>query len=266
MRLIEITGIPGCGKSTISPLVKSYLAKSGIEAFNSPSVILMSKSLAANKLHLKRAIEYIYAQLSDKTLRKLIRKLNLKQKYRDRYIASNPQLYSYVQCLTNSRPIPSSHKKQIIRFFLNSGAIYQIASERISKDATFIFDEGFVHRVVTLFVSVEETKVDFKELDRYLNRIPPVHLLIKVEADEDVCKNRMVNGKLPFRLGGKKEREILDFLSKSNLVIDYAVNYLIQSGARAITIDNRNEPFFENHINSQLEARLKILQTSKIIS
>jgi thymidylate kinase len=257
--LIEITGIPGCGKSTIARLVRKYLIKSGFEVFDRNNVILLSESLWTTNLSLNRALKFIFALLSDKTRGKLIRKLDLKKNYRTRYIASNPQFYSYVMSLTNSRPIPSSHREQIIRFFLNSATDYQIAFERLSRDAIFIFDEGFVHRIVTLFVSVEEKKTDFRELGRYLNTIPRANLLIKIEADEDVCKNRIMNRKLPFRLRGEKEQEILEFLSKSNLVIDHAVNYLIKAGARAITIDNGSEPFLENRIISQLVTGLPIL-------
>ena len=118
--------------------------------------------------------------------------------------------------------------------------------------ATLVFDEGFFHKVVNLFVSVEEDNINFNGIKKYLEKIPEINTLIRVEANEDTCNLRLHKRKLPFRLKDKNDDEIFKYLVKAKSVIDYAVNYFDKRDTNIISINNTGHQLFEDDIIRQI--------------
>jgi hypothetical protein len=257
LKLIEFTGIPGSGKSTIVPIVKSYLKEQGLDIFDAKNVILCGENFHFIKKHFKSLLGSLPMKIRKKILRGLNNYSYLKHEYTLNYILNNLQLFNYIVDRTKSRPIPERHKNLIIEWFLNMAASYQIAHEFLEKNSVLLLDEGFVHKVVSLFVFVEEATVDFDEIERYLENIPRGHLLIRVEANENVCKKRIINRKLPSRLNGRTDNEIWQYLIKAKSAIDYTQNFLAKRGTKIVTLNNFDEEFSRENIVFQLSRNFR---------
>lgn len=252
MKVIELTGIPGSGKSTILPVLKRYFQKIGIQTFDSSDIITCCDYFPFKIKLFKRFLSSLPNRLHSSLIIKLNNGLKLRHKYQLKYSSSNSEFFDYVVRLTELRPINAYHKNLTIGFFLRTAGDYQIAYDCLGKDSIFILDEGFVHRVVTLFVSLEEKEVDFGMIQRYLERIPKADALIKVEANEQLCKKRLMNRELPHRLQRRTEYEILEYLARSKSVIEYAMNFLIIKGISTVTLHNSDEQFFQQNIINQI--------------
>ena len=265
MKLVEITGIPGCGKSTIFPIVEEYFINMGLKVFNPKSILQCSQKVRFSGWHSRKVIALLPMKVRNRVLRGLATFVNLKQQYALKYMTSNPELLSYVVGLTNSRPVSEDHKRLTLGYFLNLTASYQIACESLGSDSVLLADEGFVHKVVTFFVSVQETTIDPAEVQRYLEKIPAVHTLIKVKADVSVCKKRLIPRKLPRRLEGSTENEIEEYLLRSKAAIDCAEDFQARRGTKIVSLDNSSEQFSEVNVRSQLLKSLKDIELEEAL-
>jgi thymidylate kinase len=259
LKLIEFTGIPGSGKSTIIPIVKCYLQKSGFTVFDWKEINLYSEHFLFGEKYFNKIFAALFHSYAKKISESLAKYFSLKRMYQLKYLVNNLWLFLSFTRLTLFRPIPQLHKQLIIRRFIRCGGIYEFASKFIETNSIMIFDEGFVHHVVNFFVSVEEKTIDFKKMEIYLEKTPYVHTLINVEANECVCKERLLNRKLPRRLEGRTEQEIFEYILMTKSAIYYALNHLSNKGRKIVTVNNQEEQFFEENIIMQLSSIIKSL-------
>jgi len=251
LKLIEVTGIPGSGKSTVLPVVKNYLRKRGLEVFDSRNIILCIERFPFDKS--RKLAESLPPGLGDMIAKGLNRLyVEMKYRYKLKYLLSNRELFSYIVDLTNSRNIPHPHKILTVGWFLNLAASYQIASEHSGSSSVLLLDEGFVHRVIHLFVSVEEETIDAEKIERYLEKIPPIQTLIMVEANEVLCKNRIISRGLPRRLRGRTDEEIWEYLLSSKAALDNAQRFVSRRGTNIVSLDNSSEQFSQQGVEFQL--------------
>ncbi len=260
MKLIEVTGIPGSGKSTVLPVVKTYLRKRGLEVFDSRNIILCIERFPFNKS--RKLVKCLPTTLSDmivKGLNKLY--LELRYRYKLKYLLSNRELFNFIVDLTNSRNIPHPHKILTVGWFLNLAASYQIATEHSGSSSVLLLDEGFVHRIIHLFVSVEEETIDAEKIERYVEKIPPIHTLINVEADEVLCKKRVIARGLPRRLRGRTDEEIWEYLLRSKAALDNAQRFVRRRGTNIVSLDNSSGQFSQQAVEFQLSRSLNLGKT-----
>lgn len=256
MKIVEFTGIPGSGKSTILPIVKDYLANQGLTVFDSGDIVRCSTRFPFTNSLFNTLLSSLPRGLNKILLRKLNNGLCLRQKYQIEYMINNLLFFNSVADLTNSRPIPENHKRITIESFLRMAGDYQIAKESSKKNAVLLLDEGFGHKVITFYISVEEKIIDFVEIESYLEKIPRIHLLIEIKADESVCKKRIIDRKLPERLEGRTDHEVMEYLRRSKSAIDYGVKYLSTKGVKVETLVNPSESFCPEEIISQLSNKI----------
>ena len=256
MKLIEITGIPGSGKSTIAPIVKEFFKKEGFDVYDGVSIIQHCRSFPLNLLFVGKIFGWITSKLSESRIRSIARILELNKQYSQRFIRQNSDLFAQVKKITESRPISKEHKNLTISFFLNTASSYQIALESLKNNSILILEEGFVHKATTLFVSLEENNIDFKEIEKYLNRTAKVNAVINVQANEILCQKRLSKRKLPIRLENKKDDEIMKFLSKSKSVIDFNAKYLINKGIPIFSMVNESETFSKDSLIKNISKEL----------
>lgn len=244
--------MPGAGKSTIVSIAKKWLNEKEIEVFDEFGVLRHCQRFPFGDFQLENLLPWILSKLNEKTLNRAIKYLGLKRVYKLRYIEQNLQLYDFILDLTQRRSIPIDHKNFILKVYFDLAARYQIGFERFDNEAILVFDEGFFHKVVNFFVSVEEDNINFNGVKKYLEKIPEINTLIMVEANEDTCNLRLHKRKLPFRLKGKNDDEIFKYLVKAKSVIDYAVNYFDKRDTNIITIKNTGHQLFEDDIIRQI--------------
>lgn len=259
MKLIEITGIPGSGKSTVAPIIKDFFRKKGFDVQDGVSILNQCRSFPLNIFFVRMMFKWVTAILSESRIRTIARILKLKEQYALKFIEQNAELYKRVINITESRPISKDHKRLTIQFFLNTASSYQIALESLSKNAILILEEGFAHKATTIFVSVEENSIDFKEIEKYLNEAPKINAIINLKANEVLCQKRLRDRKLPLRLENKTDDEVMKFLSKSKSVIDFTVSYLSNKGVPIFAITNESNTLSKDGLINKISKELSKL-------
>ncbi|MHA1231706.1 MAG: hypothetical protein ACTSPQ_13750 [Candidatus Helarchaeota archaeon] len=258
MKYIELTGIPGSGKSTILRLIEKYFRKKGYKVYNKDNIIQCSDAYLFKNRYFKNLFSLLPNKFKDPILIKLIDHTFIRHKYELKFLLNNIQIFDYIINLNNNRPISENHINLVIKWFISTAGRYEIWKvNNNNNNSILVLDEGFVHKIVSLFVSIEEETINFQEIEKYLNMIPKIDLLIKIEANEHLCMNRIITRKLPVRLEGKSENEIIEFLSRAKIAIDYGTNFLVKNGIKLITLNNSNEGFNKDYLISQLTKKLK---------
>lgn len=259
MKIIEFTGIPGSGKSTVLPVLHYYLKTNGYHVYNSNDII---RSIDLGYFR-NKSLRLLFSPLLNLLPKKIYTNMYIcsktRQKYQINYILNNIDFIRYVVKLACSRPIPQSHKALILYRFIYLAELYQIALETLGNNSILIFDEGYVHKVVSFFISNEEKETKFTEVDKYLSFIPHIDLLVSVRANQDLCNKRIIKRKLPRRLEGKTDIEISDYLSRSNAIINYTIKYLSNKNISIIEINNDYKKFKKDIILKQLKMSSQII-------
>ena len=256
MRRIEFSGIPGSGKSTIVPVVARYLKRNGRDVVDRNNLIHRSNYFPFNSRYFQFLMKVFPPKQRERCNWCLNNFFHVNYEYQLQFMADHLPLLQYLVGFVNARPIPEDHKRMLVRWFVKMAGCYQMARECLGDDDVFLFDEGYVQKVVSLYISVEEETPAPAEIERYLDQIPGGLTLINVQADQEKCKRRILDRNLPKRLKGREQHEIETYLSRSRVAIDFAASYMARKGGQVVVIDNSKEPFVESRIQEQLSGAL----------
>ena len=252
MKIIELTGISGSGKSTLLPVVQQYFQHRGYRVFNPADIA--GKALAGRFIS-KSLRDYLFGLrflLPGTVFTRLYRRSRMRHDHQFKYIQENIPLVEYIIHQTSTRPIPETHKNLLIQRFLFLAGIHQIAIDSLDADSVLIFEEGYVHKAVSFFISAEEKKIPFDEVDVYLGLIPRIDLVLTVHADPFLCKNRLRKRNPPLRLRGRAESDILDYLNRSATLIDHITKVRMKNNLDIIPLENNDPLFAQQNILTQL--------------
>ena len=238
------------------PVVARYLKRNGRDVVDRNNVIHRSNYFPFNSRCFNRLMTAFPPKVRERCNWGLNNYFHVNYEYQLKYMADHLPLLQYLVGFVHARPIPEDHKRMLVRWFVKMAGTYQLARDCLGEDDVFLFDEGYVQKVVSLYISVEEDTPAPAEMELYLNQIPGDLTLIKVHADEEVCKRRILERNLPKRLKGRQQHEIEEYLSKSKTAIDFAASYMARKGGQVVVIDNSNEPFVEARIQEQLSGSL----------
>ena len=180
--IIELTGIPGSGKSTILKKLKEELkdekyifdVKKYILRF-SGNTIIFDIILLVNFFRLTKADREALSKIF-----KILKK-------------SKNSIFHKINILRNS------YKKFIIYRMLDK------IDNRI-----FFIDEGISHIPFTLFVDISKS-INIKEIDNILEFLPKVDKILNIDADDKILLERVIQR-------GKKGHRRIDFSNKENIV------------------------------------------------
>lgn len=200
---IEFIGLPGSGKTT--------LHKEAIKLLNDRVSISRKEILNLNK-------ETYLAELNE-------------------FIEMNRE---FVQLFLQKRDEHFTEKKekdflQEIFFFLF--VHYNFCKK---KEEIILFDEGFCHRVISLFFSYEKRGIDREGISLYVDHIPLPDLVFFVKTDKEKSYQRMLKRKkgFPKRLKNLKDSERKDVLKNSETVISFTIHRLKEKSLPITTINN----------------------------
>ncbi len=153
------------------------------------------------------------------------------------FIAGHRELARYVWASQRRRPIPRRHRRLILRLFFNMAGQHHFFQAHRRPGEVIVFDEGFVHRAVHLFVSPAE-QPDPGRIVAYLERIPRPDLLVLVQAPPDVCLARISARGLQVRLRGLDAEATARFVAHAGQVVDVAARYLVADGVEVVAVEN----------------------------
>jgi len=251
LQLIELTGIPGSGKSTILPLIKQYFTKLGIETYDKLDVIVNCKEFPFNGLLFQKFFN-LFPQKTKKNFYGLLNRiLNLREIYSTEYILNNTTLHNFIIENINNCPVSSSHKYLMFRWWISLISIYQMGINYLPNKNILILEEGFFHKIINFYV-FQFDKLNYRDIELYIEKIPAPNHLFYIEADKNLCLKRLNNRKLPKILQNASEKMIVEYLDRSERVIQYALDLINARGTAVTNIQNSSESFFEKSILSQL--------------
>ena len=182
--IIELTGLPGVGKSTILKGIKEYEFKEAI-VFDVENFI---KNISLFKLN--GTIGYdIILLLKFYKLEKIDCKILLKSLI---ILKSNKNSFKY--------------KVNIYRNILKKLIIFRILK---NKEEIFLVDEGVSHIGMSLFVDIKSEIIESKVVEFYKNLPKPDRILL-IDADDSILLTRVIKR-------GKEGHARIDFSNKNNI-------------------------------------------------
>lgn len=235
--IVEFLGNSGAGKTTLIPGLIEFLQGRGLTAMsvteaihcymrNTPlgRVVCLFTPQALRRPALWRVFSYVTLKL-----------------HIVGFTVQNPRLVYYVVASQLRRPIPWRHRRLILRLFLRMAGTYQFLRSRARPDEILVFDEGFAHRAVHLFVS-ESEQPDPEQIIAYLRLLPRSDLVVWVRASLDACLARIFARGLQVRLRGLETREVVRFVRNADQVVNVVSRYLEDSGWEIVRVENDGDP------------------------
>lgn len=196
--IIEFTGIPGSGKSTIlRELQKTLTDKKYI--FDIPKYILgFEGNTIVYDLYLTINI-FRLSKIDWQVLRQIFHILK----------NSKNSLFHKVNILRNA------YKRLVINNILEK------------KKEIFFIDEGISHLPLTIFVNINRT-LDHKEIIKFINLLDKNNKIFLVDAPDDILLSRVIKrGKEGHRrIDFDNKESIIKFMSQSRDVIELIKNKL----------------------------------------
>jgi hypothetical protein len=194
--LIELTGIPGSGKTKVAPIIQKHLKKSGFEIYDKHLIISLCKEFPLNKNIFIKFTKFFPIKIRSKISGLFFRILNNKQIYMAKYLLENRKFCETTMNDISESPIPSKHKNLIVLWWLNLISTYQIALESLEENSNLILDEGFFHKVINFYV-YKNDNLNYSKMQAYIESIPEIDVLVRIETSLDMCFERLKNRKLP---------------------------------------------------------------------
>ena len=195
--IIEITGIPGSGKSTVI----EALRKNNINE----KIIFDVRSFILKKYNLKTSSLLLYDCILFFNLFKL--------KYRDW------RLFLFILALTYRSTNTKFNKLNILRNFFKKIIIFRCIEK---EPFVFFVDEGLCHLPLNIFVD-EKGCFDFKELLSLIELIPESDRVLVVDAPDNEILYRVISrgSSGHRRMNFKSQHAIQQFLNQSRRVLNY---------------------------------------------
>ena len=120
MRLIELTGLPGCGKSTILPIIKKYLKNRGFEIYDKQVLIVNCKEFPINKTFFTSLIKFFPIPFRDKILTLFYRILDINTSrgvFKIKFESKHKYDLIFPASNNSNQQIEKTDSKKIERFF-----------------------------------------------------------------------------------------------------------------------------------------------------
>lgn len=230
IKIIELLGIPGAGKSYLLHKIKAEYKKEG----NS----FVYNDLITQFIAEKYKILFFLKLLPQKATNKISNMIYLKKKYDLKFQTifkyNYQELFGFIKKYNNNRQLKPNHKKSIIRWFLKTGEYY-ILADKIKSSGVLIIPEGFAQRVSSLFISALEDNFNESDIVHYLKLIPKYNELLYISRNFNKCLKARIE-QPGYRLKKLSKTDIEKILKANNDLLTYTYKYLSKNrgGARII--------------------------------
>ena len=250
--IIEFIGAPGSGKTTLVPVLRDYLNENGYHAY---PVLEAARPFAQKTIPGKIAGTFFPGRLRRAALWQIFYLYSYRQ--RSVFAKNNRDLMDVVLPYQFNRPLSKRDRDHVLHWFIHLTGYYQFFTNIVDDEEALIFDEGFVHRVVQLFASENES-LNFDAVTEYLDRIPQPDMVIFVSAPKNVCQQRVHSRGLWDRFQEKDPLDTQKYLSNSWEIVNFSVDCLRQRKWNLIEVQNDTDDL---HI---AQKRFKQLLSEKV--
>jgi hypothetical protein len=200
VKWVEMLGLPGSGKTSLADSVTS---SSGATGCGSIVDIREARYLAAREVLRFHWTDATIGLLSGK-LRRSISLSRYKHSERPfeayrAFVANNTVVAQIALKTVIDGKASRAEKGQIFNWLFQLFADHLLIEENLNSAAMVLVDEGFCHRVVTLF-GYGEAPIDEGAIRRYINSIPLPTVVFRIETKLEICEERMAQRGYPERL------------------------------------------------------------------
>ena len=220
MRIVELLGVPGSGKSTTLGMVDDAAIAAGIDLQRLDPVGGGAMPVVANDPPTRTVA---MARSSDQ-----IATLG-------RAIVARPELAGFI-IGANHANNPDAGPDVVMGMLLNHLIAFQLAEETMGDDDWLLLDEGLCNRVTSLFAAGPQAG-HRTALYRYLSLIPVPDVLVVMATDLDVCFDRLEAGSWTPRLASAPADRRRAFLQRSAELVDRTRRAMEGAGARIVELD-----------------------------
>ena len=121
--------------------------------------------------------------------------------------------------------------------------IVDFQQSKLVVDKFILFDEGFIHKTISLFVDPNQENFDdnnlfYLEIKSYLELVPVPSKLIFIDISVNTAFKRLKKRGFTKRTKNLNESKILAYIELCDKVIRYVVNFMEINGCEIIKIDN----------------------------
>jgi len=230
MKVIELIGIPGSGKTHLYPDILKTLNE---KRYDIKDLIILY--MVEKKSYLK-FLKIFPNKIFSKIIIKLYYNLKYDKKNQAIFQEQEKDFFYFIKMYNSSRPISADHKEKILEWFLVTGELY-ILARSVKTQGFFLISEGFIQRVSSLFVSELEEEIDFKLIEKYLDLIPLSSEAIFINRDFDKCYTARLKDP-GFRLKEKSSENIKKILKYNLERLFFSFNYIKAKNIKTRIIDN----------------------------
>ena len=252
--IVEFISTPGAGKTTFLPVVKEFYASRGLHAW---SVLEASRPFVQRMKTGRLVNSWVPASLKGPLLWQVFYQAS--RMHRAAFRNENQELLDSVLRFQRTRPISQADRQHILHWFINLTGQYHFLKEHARADDVLIFDEGFIHRVVQLFASENET-LDEARIQSYLSLLPVPDLIIAPQASLETCIERVYRRGIWKRFKNRNTENVFRFIANAHYAVNFALDYIHTRGWPVIRIVNEYQPAAETA--RQLQQKLAALYTS----
>lgn len=229
--IIEFTGVPGAGKSTLVPAVKDIVEEHGLIALSRWE----AEQRCARRTRIGHAVGWIVVACGGVWLRGVLYPAMTLSVLR--FTVRNPRFVWHVVLSQWRHPACRSGRLKRLRGFFGMAARYELFRNHLEPSEVVVLDEGLAHQAVNLYVSeIDPPNAEF--IFRYLSLLPSPDWVIEIRAQLNGCLQRMSVRGMPNRLHGKSEEEVERFLAHAASVLESVSRKLAERGNRLTAVDN----------------------------
>ena len=189
MHLIEFTGLPGSGKTTIRKELVARLRPSPPPCFLAEEAFLQVARMEGD-LICRIILRTLPAVLAQGAADKFINRTTMQYHAQNRFLARYGQALSTFFGSGACQNMDEVERAGVIESFLQTGSLSTLMRDFIPSKGAIFFEEGLVQKSL-MFVSLRGNVVEDHLVQTYLREIPLPSILIHVQADGDTCRQRM---------------------------------------------------------------------------
>ena len=203
--IIEFTGLPGSGKSTLNKAAEEFLRSKGYYVWTPRNYWqrVWLRERASSPQRILGVTRKAAALLKPAFV--------------------NFQLISVIPWLDVLRGRPFRHQKMVVNSFMSNLAELEAAKRVVLNGSVALLDEGIVHRAYGLFVSPQKS-INSKAVKGYARIVDLPDLLVYIRLNRTISLNRILERGVPLRMVGLKKAEILRMLSHGEILLDTLIN------------------------------------------
>ena len=232
-RIVELVGVAGAGKSTISKFAKGELHRAGIDTLDLKDALvrLCDEGLIQRVAAFIGLPHPVRARLRGRLGR-------LKRRGLREFCKTNPEAMALIGSRLARIRRTTPHEAERIEEWVHShAASYELLNKSRSGWALCLCEEGIATRLVNLFASIA-TPNDLEGFHDCLATWPLPDAVVHVQVDMKTAFSRVEERGRPKRLAGATQQEMLRFLKNSSYVVGAISEEARRRGIPVFEIDN----------------------------